>query len=170
MRLDFKRLDGRRYETLIERDGVRYRLNGPGHMFMLPHDIEHFVIEQNLRVKDGFWGSIASGAIFRGMTYLDGKRKPHVEERSRAVLKANAQRLSEVEILVSLFRGPIERGLPSPALVIHRELVARQAATAQRLMVFSEADVGRTVTAWLDVVNRSQEQPVGGVLSLIWKE
>jgi len=170
MKLDFKRLDDRRYETLIERDGVRYRLNGPGHMFMLAHDLEHFVVEQNLRVKNGFWGSIADGAVMRGMTYLDGRRKPHADERSKAILKTNAGPLSEIEVVVRLFREGMAKDLPSPAPAIHRELAARQAATAQKLMSFSVADVGRTVTAWLDVLAKWQNVPAGGALPLIWRQ
>ncbi len=170
MKLTFKRLDDRKYETLIERAGVRYRLNGPGHMFALPHDLEHFVVEQNLHVKQGFWGSIADGAVVRGMTYLDGKRKPHTEERSKAVLKANAQPLSEIEVIVRMFREGMEKGLASPAPAIHREFLARQAATSQKLMAFSEAEVGKTVAAWLGALADWKKQPVGGTLPLIWRE
>jgi len=170
MKLTFKRLEDRKYETLIERDGVRYCLNGPGHMFALPHDLEHFVVEQNLRVKNGFWGSIADGAVVKGMSYLDGKRKPHAEERSKAILKANERPLAEIEVIIRLFREGIDKAGASPAAVVHRELVARQAATAQKLMIFSEAEVGKVVTAWLEARAAWQKQPVGGALSLIWKQ
>ena len=168
MKLTFKRLDDRKYETLIERDGVRYRLNGPGHMFALPHDLEHFVVEQTLRVKSGFWGSIADGALVRGMTYLDGKRKPHAEERSKAILKANDRPLAEIEVIVRLFREGVDK--PSAPAAVHRTLIARQAATAQKLMTFGEVEVGRTVAAWLETRAEWQKQPAGGALSLIWKQ
>ena len=170
MNLAFKRLDDRRYETLIERDGVRYRLNGPGHMFALPHDLEHFVVEKTLQVKHGFWGSIADGAVMRGMTYLDGKRKPHSEERSKAVLKANAQPLSEIEVIVRIFREGMEKAPTAPASAIHRALDARQAATAQKLMTFSAVDIGQATAAWLDLLAKWQKVPSGAALPLIWKQ
>jgi hypothetical protein len=167
MKLTFRRLDDRRYETLIERDGVRYRLNGPGHMFALPHDLEHFVVEKNLRLKNGFWGSIADGAVVRGMSYLDGRRKPHAEERSKAILKANERPLAEVEVIVRLFREGVDNG---GAVSVHRALAARQAATAQKLMTFDVAAVGDTVTGWLEARAAWEKQTVGGALSLIWKQ
>jgi hypothetical protein len=167
MKLAFTRLENRKYETLIERDGVRFRLNGPGHMFALPHDLEHFIVEQNLRVKNGFWGSIADGAVLRGMTYIDGKRKPHAEERSKAVLKANERPLAEIEVVVRLFREGMDKGGAAP---IHRALVARQAATAQKLMIFSEVEIGKAVAAWQEARTAWDKQPVGGVLPLIWKQ
>jgi hypothetical protein len=102
MRLEVKRLDqDGRYETIITRDdGVSFRVIGVGHTFTIPHDLAHYVIEKALEINDGFWGSIAAGAVFKSMTHLSGRRKPKATERSRAVLKANARALTEAEIVV----------------------------------------------------------------------
>ena len=121
-------------------------------------------------MKRGFWGSIADGAVVKGMSYLGGKRKPHAEERSKAILKANEGPLGEIEVVVRLFREGIDQGGASPATAVRRSLAARQAATAQKLMTFGEAEVGKAVAAWLETQPEWQEQPVGGALSLIWKQ
>ena len=106
----------------------------------------------------------------RGMLYLDGKRKPHSEERSKAILKTNARPLSEIEVIVRVFREGMGPSQASPALAIHRDLVARQAATAQKLMAFGEADVVRAAAAWRDVLAEWQKVPSGAALPLIWKQ
>jgi hypothetical protein len=111
MRLQVKRLDNDgRYETVITRDdGVSFRVLGVAHTFAIPHDLAHYVVEKTLMIEDGFWGSIAAGAVFPTMTYLAGRRKPRAAERSSALLKANARALADAEILVCIFNGTIEQ-------------------------------------------------------------
>ena len=61
MHLRLKRLDERRYETVITRsDGVTYHVKGVGHMGVIPHDLAHFVVERALGLRRGFWGSVAA--------------------------------------------------------------------------------------------------------------
>src|SRR5258706_10658835 len=92
MRIEVKRLDGDgRYETVMTRDdGVSFRIQGVGHAFAIPHDLAHYLVEKALSIEDGFWGSVASGAVFPSMTHLAGRRKPKASERSSTLLKANA--------------------------------------------------------------------------------
>jgi hypothetical protein len=68
MRVTFTRLpDHERAYALVERDdGVVYRLYGGTAGPRLPHDIMHFVVERELRIRDGIWGGIAAGAVFDG--------------------------------------------------------------------------------------------------------
>jgi len=64
MLLVFTRLDERRYVSRITRsDGVSFLINGVGYMFQIPHDLAHFVIEDALQLSNGFWGSVAAGAV-----------------------------------------------------------------------------------------------------------
>ena len=106
MRLEVKRLDGDgRYETIITRnDSVSFRVLGVAHNFAIPHDLAHYVIEKALRIEDGFWGSVAAGAVFASMTYLCGRRKPKAAERSSALLKANARALVDAEVVVRILQ------------------------------------------------------------------
>ena len=71
-------------------------------------------------------------------------------------------------MIVRLFREGVDKA--SAPAAVHRALVARQAATAQKLMTFSEPEVGKTVAAWVATRAEWQKQPAGGALSLIWKQ
>ena len=66
MRVTFPRLpDHERAYALVERDdGAVYRLYGGPAGPRLPHDIMHFVVERELRIRDGIWGGIAAGIVF----------------------------------------------------------------------------------------------------------
>ena len=90
MLLQLTRLDERRYETLITRsDGVQFRVKGVGHMRAIPHDLAHFAVERGLRLRRGFWGSVAAGAVFGSLTHVSGRRKPRAAARSQQLLKEN---------------------------------------------------------------------------------
>ena len=69
MRVTFPRLpDHQRAYALVEGDdGVVYRLYGGTAGPRLPHDIMHFVVERELRIRDGIWGGIAAGVVFDSM-------------------------------------------------------------------------------------------------------
>jgi hypothetical protein len=84
MRVTFPRLpDHQRAYALVERDdGVAYRLYGGTAGPRLPHDIVHFVVERDLRIRDGIWGGIAAGAVFDSMRHVSGRRPPHAAEHS----------------------------------------------------------------------------------------
>jgi hypothetical protein len=56
----------------------------------LPHDLVTFVVEQDLGIDHGFWGSVAEGATFRS---LPRKRTP----QGRAVIARNRPALDEAE-------------------------------------------------------------------------
>jgi hypothetical protein len=87
-------------ETVIRRDDGRvFRVPAPSKPRPVPHDLAHFAVEQELGWQTGFWGYVARGAVFAGMQQLGGRRPPHADERSRAVLAAANDRLAEAEVL-----------------------------------------------------------------------
>jgi hypothetical protein len=111
MQIVVTRVDGHQYSTMVERDGVQLRVPGYSFMRALPHDLAHFVIEDTLRLDRGFWGSIASGAEFRGMERIDGRRKPHAAWKAKTTSKENADYLSEAERLVACFERIVDHNL-----------------------------------------------------------
>jgi hypothetical protein len=63
MRVTFPRLpDHQRAYALVERDdGMTCRRDGGIASPRLPHAIVHLIVERELRIGDGIWGSIAAG-------------------------------------------------------------------------------------------------------------
>jgi hypothetical protein len=104
MRVTFPRLpDHQRAYALVERDdGVVYLLYGGTAGPRLPHDIMHFVVERELRIRDGIWGGIAAGVVFDSMRHVSGRRPPHAAERSRQLLRGFLDHGLRAELLTDL--------------------------------------------------------------------
>jgi hypothetical protein len=101
MEIVFRQSASGREATLVTRDdGVRLSVPVYGKRDPLPHDLAHYVVERELGLIDGFWGSVAAGAIFEGMAVLDGRQPPHARERSRAVMKAHQRGILFSEVVV----------------------------------------------------------------------
>jgi hypothetical protein len=170
MILTVTRLDSDgRYKTLITRDdGVIFSLRGVGHNFAIPHDVAHFVIEKALGLHAGFWGSIADGAVFPTMNYESGRRKPKAAERSKAVMKANARKLVEAEVLVRVFNDTIEQGHRETSSVLVSRLRER-CCQGQEPSLATQAKIPKVYLAYHDVQSNWNDTPVGGMLSLNWE-
>jgi hypothetical protein len=116
MRVTFPRLaDHQRGYAVVERDdGVVYRMDGFTVMGPeLPHDIRHLIVERELRVSDGIWGSIAAGTVYTSMHHLRGRRPPHAEDRSDQRKRAQRNRIMRAELLANLVEAVA--GLADPS-------------------------------------------------------
>src|ERR1700733_16141395 len=105
MRVRFPRLaDHQKGYAVIERDdGVVYRMNGFTVMGPeLPHDVRHLIVERELRISDGIWGSIAAGTVYTSMEHVRGRRPPHAEDRSDQLKRAQRNRIMRAELLATL--------------------------------------------------------------------
>jgi hypothetical protein len=102
MDITFTKTGERTYATLVRRDdGVLLEVPSYDRPSALPHDLAHYIVEQGLGLSQGFWGSVAAGAMF-GLRLVSGRRRPHADERSRSVIKEAGQRLTEAEGFVFL--------------------------------------------------------------------
>ena len=169
MLLVVTRLDERRYVSRITRhDGVSFLVKGTGHMFQLPHDLAHFAIESALQLSNGFWGSVAAGAVLPNMTHITGRRKPRAGERSTAVLKTNAAHLSEAEVLVRIFNAAFEHKQSDGEL---RKLLAdRRMPPENSIHQISDEQIAAVRAAWFVVEGKWRNLRVGDELQLNWPE
>jgi hypothetical protein len=112
MRVTFPRLaDRQKAYSVIERDdGVVYSMAGFSTMGPeLPHDIRHLIVERELRISDGIWGTIAAGTVYKSMHHMTGRQSPRWAERSarrggtgRVNEKAQQQRIMCAELLANV--------------------------------------------------------------------
>jgi len=95
----FERMADRRpVETLVERDdGVVFAMRGPGGGADLPHDLVHAVVEAELAIRDGIWGCVADGVVWRSMRHVSGRRPPHAAERSARLKRERAEAIMRAE-------------------------------------------------------------------------
>ncbi|HET7274279.1 MAG TPA: hypothetical protein VFI91_03830 [Longimicrobiaceae bacterium] len=172
MHLRLKRLDDRRYETEITRsDGVTYHVKGVGHMGAIPHDLAHFVVEQALGIRQGFWGSVADGAVFGSLTHISGRRRPQATQRSKDILKANKKVLTETEILVGLFNQAFEDRLGADSSIL-RDRLRRYTWTppGHQPRKITDEQISAVCSAWEDMHRLWQRLKIGETLDLDWPD
>lgn len=91
----FTKQKSRAYTVTVERtDRVRLQFHGVGKKFLVPHDLEHLIVESELNMRQGFWGCVADGALFSGMTIIDGRQKTHAKLKSQS----NEKGTSTIEV------------------------------------------------------------------------
>lgn len=172
MHLRLTRLDERRYVSEITRsDGVTFRVTGVGHMGVIPHDLAHFVVEQALGIRQGFWGSVAAGALFESLTHLGGRRRPHAARRSKEVLKRNKGVLTETEILVGLFNQAFADGVGGQPRRVKALLERfRWTPPGHQPRMFTDDQVSEACARWSVMLAAWNQLGVGERLDLDWPE
>ena len=110
MLIEFIRVDsGSTAATIHRRDGVVVALHGYDKKFRIPHDLAHAVAERELGLADGVFGSIAGGAVFKGMTVVSGKPRHDAAVRSKRLLDANSKALTRAEVMAGVVHDAVER-------------------------------------------------------------
>lgn len=116
MRVTFPRLaDYQQAYAVVERDdGVVYRLDSGIAGPKLPRDVRHLIVERELRISDGIWGTIAAGTVYRSMQHLRGRQRPRTAERSARLKKAQRTKIMRAELLANLVEAVAALDDPSP--------------------------------------------------------
>ncbi len=144
MRVQFHKTDDRRYGIVIRRDGgepLRMR-TAPGNDPFMPHDLQHFIVEQELGIELGIFGQVAAGGTsdtFHGDT-RSGKSKRRSEKLSRAG-RADSER-SERATYVCVFNW-----LASSSHAALRRRAAGMKDTAQSTLALMGAAERRSFDA-----------------------
>jgi len=95
------------HRCIVERDdGARVGFEMQGHGARLPHDLSHLAVESALEARDGFWGLLATGAVFSGMKRVGRQGKGG---DGRRIIERGRPRLDEVEVLVAAITGAWEQ-------------------------------------------------------------
>jgi hypothetical protein len=170
MDIKVEKLDARRLQSVVIRDDrVTLRVPGFGPSAPLPHDLAHYVVEKELGLRRGFWGSVADGAVFRGMTVLDGRQRPHARDRSHALCKANSRSLTDVEVvvgvLVGLVRNKIPATSPFAAKMVARSVTPTKGSEVRAITAANLQRIGEGLTT---MARRWSEVEVGDALVLRW--
>jgi hypothetical protein len=164
MDIRFTRSRHRRDVTLVtRRDGVRLSVPVFGPLDPIPHDLTHYVVERELGLRNGFWGSVADGAIFDGMRVLEGRQPPHAGERSRQLLKANHYGVLCAEVVVGTVLRVVQDERLEPASFLVEAPGLRTRKDRDALLERLRPAVEAMCTLW-------QEIPLGDTLLVTWPE
>lgn len=126
---------GPRYRSHLRRpDGVVVELLGGGYNKVggaakrIPHDLAHFVIEDEFAMRSGLWGTLAAGGLFAptNTRVIAGRQPPHAAHKAREIVKQADEELKRAEIVV--------RAVADLALLAERfnDVAAFNAATGER--------------------------------------
>ncbi len=169
MEITFTKTGPRSYEVVARCDDkVVIRVHTPDRPRGLPHDMAHYLIERGLGFERGFWGVVAAGAVFKGMQVVSGRRPPHAEERSKAIIKAEYRQLAAAELYVSVIQSVAREGKERDLAYVNTCLDEvwrpfrwpRPAVTREGVLRVCEA-LRETEKEW-------RELPVGGSVTLSW--
>jgi hypothetical protein len=109
--ITFTKTGARTYEIVVRRDdGVTLRVRTPDKPLAIPHDMAHYVVERELNMERGFWGSIDAGAVFGTVQIISGRQPPHAAERSTALIKASYREQAAAELYVAVMQTVAREG------------------------------------------------------------
>ena len=93
MKVTFKKIPEKGYSVTIEGRGIMSSTMSPapGYHPRLPHDAAHFIVEQELKIRGGVFGQLASGGSFNRLHSVDDKiirkakkRRAHLAHENKA--------------------------------------------------------------------------------------
>lgn len=135
----------------------------------LPHDIAHYIVEQELGLKRGFWGRVASGAMFGGMRVVSGRLPPHAAARSKSVIKEEEQQLIEAEVLVGLLLDISHQKLEDNWATVELQLSAAWKPRKPSRGSLSHQEVLQVCTELRKAEQQWDALAVGESLTVSWK-
>jgi hypothetical protein len=169
MDIKIEKIDARRSQSVVTRnDKVTVRVAGYGPSEPLPHDLAHYVVEKELGLRRGFWGSVADGAIFPGMTVLAGRQRPHARERSEGLCKANSRTLTDVEVIVGVLVELMRNNVPATSPYAAKTVARCVAGKGSELRAITTANLQRIGESLTAMARRWSEVKVGDGLVLRW--
>ena len=123
----------------------------PGYDPRLPHDVAHFIVENELGIKGGVFGQLASGGSFRVVQSADDKAKKKAKRAAATLAKENK----------------------TDALFSEHAIYAAQSRWEKHDIVpdtkIPPADIARICERFDEFADRWSRLPVGGSITIEWK-
>jgi hypothetical protein len=92
MQVEFKKTGERRYAVIIRREGLpNLEMNpAPGFDALMPHDLLHFLVEQELGLRKGIFGQVAAGGT--AGTFMHAPNEASNSRTDSRLRRKNAKR------------------------------------------------------------------------------
>jgi hypothetical protein len=159
----------RRYRSVLLRpDGVTVQLDGGAYNRIggptgeVPHDIAHLIVEDELGMDRGIWGTLVAGGLLGGSSVISGRQRPHAAAYSRKVLEASEKQLGHTEMMTRAVCDLSLTGTPDPR--------ALRVAAGERWWWPTTGDM---LVSAFDRLQRVGDQwarlPVGETLQFPWR-
>ena len=152
MKVTFTRTKGRAYSLKIEGPKIATAVMdpAPGYHAKLPHDVAHFIVENELGIEGGIFGQMAMGGIIRPVE-RDARIQRKAKRKRETIFKANKNdaRFSEHAVWAAQSRWE------------KQEIIADTK--------ISQPDLDRIIAKFEEFANEWSKLPVGGSITLEWK-
>ena len=153
MKVTFTRTKERSYALKIEGRSIETAVMdpAPGYHDRLPHDVAHFIVENELGIKGGIFGQMAIGGIIRP-----------VERDARVQRKAKRK------------REEIFRENEKDALFSEHAIWAAQSRWEKQDIIpttkIAKTDLDRVIQKFDEFASAWSKLPVGGSITLEWND
>jgi hypothetical protein len=154
MKVVFTKTGERRYKVTVERKSkASVSMDpAPGFHDRLPHDVAHFIVEDELKIAGGVFGQLAAGGNANTFHADDPRETRKARKRGKDVAKANKNDALFSEHAIFAAQSRWEKQEIIPDTKIHTDVIAR---IIDRFEAFSA---------------RWSKLPVGGSIELNWGE
>lgn len=158
MNVTFTRTAERRYRVSVEGPGVvsSYMEPAPGYDPRLPHDMAHFVVENELGIGGGVFGQLAEGGHASTFRPIGERPRTRVVKRGNRIATTNRQDAMRSEKVVTIACQVWNNGTQRAVPVAGIDGVS--------------ADDLRRVCREFDAASAAWSKlPVGGSMTLTWR-
>ena len=153
MKVTFTRTRDRGYSVSVEGPGIDpVKMHpAPGYDERLPHDVAHFIVENELGIMGGVFGQIAAGGTANTFFSSDAKYPKKARDRGKKIAKANKKDalFSEHAIYAAQSRWEKHDIIPDTKI--------------------PGADIIRIIGEFESFAERWSKLPIGGSITLEWK-
>jgi hypothetical protein len=154
MIVTFSRTGERRYRISVEGPGVTasWMEPAPGYDELLPHDMAHFVVENEFGIRGGVFGQLASGGTAKTFHPYDEKKRRKLIRRGRELAAKERSDADLSERLVAITFGTWKKDPYTPK--------------ADDLI--SQDDIERVCRRFDEVSGVWSKLKIGESMSLVW--
>jgi len=153
MRVTFTRTHQKGYSVTIEGPGLDpVKMHpAPGYDPRLPHDVAHFIVENELGIEGGVFGQLALGGTANTFFSQDARSQRKARKRGAKIAKENKKDalFSEHAIYAAQSRWEKHDIIPDTKI--------------------PPADIARIIEKFEEFASKWSRLPVGGSVSLEWK-
>lgn len=131
----------------------------PGFDDRLPHDMAHFIVENELGITGGVFGQLAAGGRAKTFRAVNAKRPGRSERRDNRIARENRKDadLSELVVNLACRTWKAEKELPPPVKGVSAEDIARICRVFDEVSAkWSALKVGGSLTLEWTVGNKTE--------------
>jgi hypothetical protein len=152
--------------TAQRADGITVFAYGNDHPHRIPHELAHYVVENQLALSWGYWGSIAKGMMFHGMKVLEGDQSIAADKAS-SVAESVMERIGIAETLVSAVEEVLPHTATTPADAMRRQMLDKYPQLDGAPL--ADLDFPRLERLMVSASEEWAVVPAGGTLELRWQ-